>query len=63
MAETDYAAFPVTGWVGERDGGGPNQVWLSQRLPNRIAHLGCIRSEAALARAETRRRRPALRAL
>jgi hypothetical protein len=35
------AAFPITGWEAERQGGGANRIIGRERTPGKIAHAQC----------------------
>ena len=39
----ETAAYPVTGWEGERHSGGANSIIGRIRQPNLVAHLVCVK--------------------
>jgi hypothetical protein len=40
----ETAAYPITGWVSERKGGGANAVIGKKVLPDRVAHAICVKT-------------------
>ena len=44
--EVDGVAYGVVGWEGKRGGGGANQIIMRQRVPEKVAHLSCVRLAA-----------------
>ena len=43
-------AYGVIGWESARAQGGTNHVLLRQRVPEKVAHLSCVRERAELHR-------------
>jgi hypothetical protein len=43
VTTVETAAYPITGWVAERKGGGTNAVINKLVVPDRIAHAVCVR--------------------
>jgi hypothetical protein len=47
VANIESAAYPVTGWEIEREGGGANRIADRVRVPDVIAHSTCLESDLA----------------